>query len=31
VRLPKERTLVMNETGKMAGDAPLRFELRYRQ
>jgi cytidylate kinase len=31
VRLPKERTLVMNETEKMAGEAPLRFELRYRQ
>ena len=31
VRLPKERALVMNETGKMAGKAPLRFELRYRQ
>ena len=31
VHLPKERTLVMNETGKMAGEAPLRFELRYRQ
>ena len=31
VRLPRERTLVMNETGKMAGEAPLRFELRYRQ
>jgi hypothetical protein len=31
VRLPKERALVMTETGKMAGEAPLRFELRYRQ
>jgi len=31
VRLPKERALVMNETGKMACEAPLRFELRYRQ
>ena len=31
VRLPRERTLVMNEAVKMAGEAPLRFELRYRQ
>jgi hypothetical protein len=31
VRLPRERALVMNEAGKMAGEAPLRFELRYRQ
>ncbi len=31
VRLPRERTLVMNEAGKIAGEAPLRFELRYRQ
>lgn len=30
VRLPKERALVMNEATKMAGDAPLKFELRYR-
>ena len=31
VRLPRERELVMNESRKMAGEAPLRFELRYRQ
>ncbi len=31
VRLPKERTLVMDEARKTAGEAPLRFELRYRQ
>ena len=31
VRLPRERTLVMNEAGKIAGEAPLKFELRYRQ
>jgi hypothetical protein len=31
VRLPRERARVMEEAGKAAGDAPLRFELRYRQ
>jgi cytidylate kinase len=31
VRLPKERALVMSEAGKMAGGAPLKFELKYRQ
>jgi cytidylate kinase len=31
VRLPRERELVMNESRKIAGEAPLRFELRYRQ
>jgi cytidylate kinase len=31
VRLPRERTLVMDEATKMAGDAPLKFELKYRQ
>ncbi len=31
VRLPRERALVMEEAGKMAFEAPLRFELRYRQ
>ncbi len=31
VRLPHERELVMNESRKMAGQAPLRFELKYRQ
>jgi hypothetical protein len=30
VRLPRERALVINEAGRMAGDAPLRFELKYR-
>jgi hypothetical protein len=31
VRLPRERARVMEEAGKVAGDAPLKFELRYRQ
>lgn len=31
VRLPKERALIMDQAGKMAGSAPLRFELRYRR
>ena len=31
VRLPRERALVMNEAGKAAGEAPLKFELKYRQ
>ncbi|MGA2401864.1 MAG: cytidylate kinase-like family protein [Syntrophobacteraceae bacterium] len=31
VRLPRERELIMNESRKMAGEAPLRFELKYRQ
>ena len=31
VRLPRERALVMEEAGKIAGKAPLRFELKYRQ
>ena len=31
VRLPRERALVMNEAGKIAGGAPLKFELKYRQ
>jgi hypothetical protein len=31
VRLPRERSLVIDEAGKAAGGAPLRFELRYRQ
>lgn len=31
VRLPRERALVMGEAGKMVGEAPLRFELRYRR
>ncbi len=30
VRLPRERALVMDEARKMAGEAPLRFKLRYR-
>jgi len=31
VRLPRERELIMNESRKIAGEAPLRFELKYRQ
>jgi cytidylate kinase len=31
VRRPGERALVMEEARKIAGGAPLRFELRYRQ
>jgi cytidylate kinase len=31
VRLPRERELVTNEARKMAGKAPLMFDLRYRQ
>ena len=31
VRLPRERALVMEEAEKIAGDAPLRFELKYRR
>jgi len=31
VRLPRERALVMGEAEQMAGDVPLKFELRYRQ
>lgn len=31
VRLPRERALVMEEAGKIADKAPVRFELRYRQ
>ena len=31
VRLPRERTLVMDEARKAAGDAPLEFDLKYRQ
>jgi len=31
VRLPRERELVINESRKIAGQAPLRFELKYRQ
>lgn len=31
VRLPRERALVIEQAGKMAGKAPLRFELKYRQ
>jgi hypothetical protein len=31
VRLPRERDLVMQEAGKAAAGAPLRFELKYRR
>jgi cytidylate kinase len=31
VRLPGERSLVINEAEKAAGGAPLRFEIKYRQ
>ena len=31
VRLPRERALVIEEAEKIAGKAPLRFELRYRR
>ncbi|MDR3567839.1 MAG: cytidylate kinase-like family protein [Syntrophobacteraceae bacterium] len=31
VRLPKERALVVQEAGRVAGKTPLKFELRYRK
>jgi cytidylate kinase len=31
VRLPRERTLVIDESRRVAGDAPLKFELTYRR